>query len=143
MRQTRVSATTEQPEELVNLTLDKNGIIKDITDAKSQHALQNAWLEPEILSLLGTSATRAQIPKALADFSPLLIKAVLATEDERFYHHFGLDPVAIVRAAASNLAAGGVRQGGSTITQQLAKNLFRAGGPGRHPRFRRGRPHVL
>lgn len=53
-----------------------------------------------------------------------LIKAVLATEDRRFYEHFGLDLSATLRALAANWRAGGVVQGGSSITQQLAKNLF-------------------
>lgn len=53
-----------------------------------------------------------------------LIEAVTATEDRRFYHHFGIDPVGLARATYSNLQAGTVVQGGSTITQQLAKNLF-------------------
>jgi penicillin-binding protein 1A len=55
---------------------------------------------------------------------PYLIKAVIATEDRRFYHHFGVDPVGLARAAFRNFEAGGVVEGGSTITQQLAKNLF-------------------
>ena len=53
-----------------------------------------------------------------------LIKAVLATEDRRFYEHFGIDFYGTVRALMTNAKAGGVVQGGSTITQQLAKNLF-------------------
>jgi penicillin-binding protein 1A len=53
-----------------------------------------------------------------------LIKAVLATEDRRFYEHFGIDFYGTFRAFVSNTEAGGVVQGGSTITQQLAKNLF-------------------
>ena len=53
-----------------------------------------------------------------------LIKAVMATEDRRFYHHFGIDPLGLVRAVYRNLRAGAVVEGGSTITQQLAKNLF-------------------
>jgi penicillin-binding protein 1A len=53
-----------------------------------------------------------------------LIKAVLATEDRRFYEHFGLDFLGTIRALMTNARAGGVVQGGSTITQQLAKNLF-------------------
>ncbi len=58
------------------------------------------------------------------DISPLLIEAVLATEDHRFFYHIGLDPVGLLRAARRNWRSGGVVQGGSTITQQLAKNLF-------------------
>jgi penicillin-binding protein 1A len=53
-----------------------------------------------------------------------LIKAVLATEDRRFYDHFGIDFYGTFRAMITNAQAGGVVQGGSTITQQLAKNLF-------------------
>jgi penicillin-binding protein 1A len=61
---------------------------------------------------------------ALADFPDHLIKAVLATEDRRFYEHFGIDVAGTARALVSNAKAGGVVQGGSSITQQLAKNLF-------------------
>jgi hypothetical protein len=53
-----------------------------------------------------------------------LVKAVVAIEDRRFYSHFGLDPAAILRAAARNYQAGRIREGGSTITQQLAKVLY-------------------
>lgn len=50
--------------------------------------------------------------------------AMIATEDRRFFSHFGMDVIGLVRAMLANLRAGGVVQGGSTITQQLAKNLF-------------------
>lgn len=53
-----------------------------------------------------------------------LVNAVVATEDRRFFSHFGIDPFGIARAMVVNLAHGGVRQGGSTITQQLAKISF-------------------
>jgi len=55
---------------------------------------------------------------------PYLIQAIIATEDRRFFDHSGIDLFGIMRAALVNLRAGGVRQGGSTLTQQLAKNLF-------------------
>jgi penicillin-binding protein 1A len=60
----------------------------------------------------------------LEDFPDNLIKATLATEDRRFYDHFGIDVAGTARALITNAQAGGVRQGGSSITQQLAKNLF-------------------
>jgi penicillin-binding protein 1A len=63
-------------------------------------------------------------PLSLKEMSPFLPKAVIATEDRRFYHHFGLDPVGLVRAALTDLRARQIVQGGSTITQQLAKILF-------------------
>jgi penicillin-binding protein 1A len=53
-----------------------------------------------------------------------LIDAVIATEDRRFFKHWGLDPSGMIRAAFTNLSQGRVTQGGSTLTQQLAKNLF-------------------
>ena len=55
---------------------------------------------------------------------PYLIQAVIATEDRRFYSHWGIDPLGLMRASFRNASAGSVVEGGSTITQQLAKNLF-------------------
>lgn len=55
---------------------------------------------------------------------PYLIDAVIATEDRRFHDHFGVDPIGLTRALYRNYRAGAVVEGGSTITQQLAKNLF-------------------
>ena len=63
-------------------------------------------------------------PLRLKDFSPALPAAVVAVEDRRFYHHFGLDPLGLARAAWVNINAGRVVQGGSTLTQQVAKTLF-------------------
>jgi penicillin-binding protein 1A len=60
----------------------------------------------------------------LEEYPDHLIKATLATEDRRFYEHFGIDVSGTLRALLTNAQAGGVRQGGSSITQQLAKNLF-------------------
>ena len=63
-------------------------------------------------------------PLELAEMSPYIAQAVLATEDRRFYSHWGVDPIGLARALFVNLRAGHTVQGGSTITQQLAKNLF-------------------
>lgn len=60
----------------------------------------------------------------LDEMPDYLVLAVLSTEDRRFYEHFGFDVFGIGRAIVANLSAGGVVQGGSTITQQLAKNLY-------------------
>lgn len=62
------------------------------------------------------------IPLPEGELPPLLVDAVLAMEDKRFYRHRGVDPVGLVRAMWTNLRAGGVVEGGSTITQQLVKN---------------------
>ncbi len=58
------------------------------------------------------------------DLPPRVTTAFLAIEDRRFYRHWGVDPGGLVRASLANMRAGQVVQGGSTITQQLAKNLF-------------------
>ncbi len=60
----------------------------------------------------------------LKELPPHLPKAFIAIEDRRFYDHYGIDPLGIARAAMANVLRRGVSQGGSTITQQLAKNLF-------------------
>ena len=60
----------------------------------------------------------------LKDMPPALPAAVLATEDRRFYSHFGIDILGLLRATYANIRAGHLVQGGSTVTQQLAKNVF-------------------
>ena len=68
-------------------------------------------------AIIGTPVDAAKLPAHVRD-------AFIAIEDRRFYSHWGIDPRGIARAAFANLGSGGVRQGGSTITQQLAKNAF-------------------
>ena len=65
-----------------------------------------------------------EAPVVAARLNPLTPAAFVAIEDRRFYRHWGIDPRAIARAFVTNFQAGGVRQGGSTITQQLAKTSF-------------------
>jgi penicillin-binding protein 1A len=72
-------------------------------------------------------ASRGEAPGsnvALKDLPPHLPKAFIAIEDRRFYSHYGIDPIGIARAVVANVMHRGVSQGGSTLTQQLAKNLF-------------------
>ena len=72
-------------------------------------------------------ARRGAIKEAPVDvtkLNPLTPAAFVAIEDRRFYRHWGIDPRGIGRAMVANMQAGGVRQGGSTITQQLAKTSF-------------------
>ena len=61
---------------------------------------------------------------SLGEMSPFIPKAVVAIEDRRFYDHYGVDPVGIARAIVTNITHRRGKQGGSTLTQQLAKNLF-------------------
>lgn len=60
----------------------------------------------------------------LSDFSPFLPQAVIASEDSRFYWHFGVDPYGIARALVTNIIGGKISQGASTLTQQVARSLF-------------------
>ena len=73
--------------------------------------------------LLVNRGARGQAIK-LAQMPKFLPQAVIAIEDRNFYSHYGIDPSGLARAFFSNLRMGGVRQGGSTLTQQLAKNIF-------------------
>ncbi len=73
---------------------------------------------------IGTRGIRHNDSIPLNELPDHLIKAVLATEDRHFYDHFGIDLTGTLRALITNARAGGVVQGGSTLTQQLAKNLF-------------------
>jgi len=61
---------------------------------------------------------------SLQQMSPYIPEAVIAIEDRRFYSHFGVDPLGLARALVSNVLDGRISEGGSTLTQQLAKNLF-------------------
>ncbi len=79
--------------------------------------------EEPIAVFQGTSQ-RSQVWLPLAQFPRSVVDAVLVTEDRRFYHHRGIDFLAVIRAGGINLWHGKLRQGGSTITQQLARTLF-------------------
>ena len=72
-------------------------------------------------------ATYGQVVGEYVPFAKIprpVIAAALATEDRRFFHHFGIDPIGLLRAMAINIWHGDIVQGGSTITQQVAKNVF-------------------
>src|SRR5260370_748290 len=75
-------------------------------------------------SVLATRGEMAGANVSLKDLPPYLPKAFIAIEDRRFYSHYGVDPLGILRAAVANVLHRGVSQGGSTLTQHLAKNLF-------------------
>jgi len=75
-------------------------------------------------SVLAQRGEMAGANVALKDLPSYLPKAFIAIEDRRFYSHHGIDPLGILRAAVANILHRGVSQGGSTLSQQLAKNLF-------------------
>ncbi len=86
---------------------------------------ENSFVYAADGSLLGSiPAEQNRQPVALDQMSPLLTKATVAIEDKRFYSHSGVDYEGIVRAAVKNLQEGQIVQGGSTLTQQLVRNLY-------------------
>ncbi|MDB6061320.1 MAG: peptidase [Verrucomicrobiaceae bacterium] len=74
--------------------------------------------------LIGEFGEMRRTPVKLAELPPLFIKAVLAAEDDSFFHHHGVDVKSLARAASQLLASGHIQSGGSTITMQVAKNYF-------------------
>src|SRR5690606_5635940 len=81
-------------------------------------------LEPVEIAQINPDTGEDRLPVALSDVPQDLIDAIIAVEDQRFYTHYGIDPIGIARAMWSNLKAGSIVQGGSTLTQQLIKNLY-------------------
>jgi len=81
-------------------------------------------LEPEVVTGLYQRIWQERRVVKLAEVPPLLIKAILAVEDERFFTHVGVDPIGILRAMMVNIRHLSLQQGGSTLTQQLMKNFL-------------------
>jgi 1A family penicillin-binding protein len=79
---------------------------------------------PIAIGTTGQPVAEERVPVTLSEVPDRLVQAVVAVEDQRFYDHHGLDLKRIGGALVANIRAGGISQGGSTITQQLAKNLF-------------------
>ena len=97
------------------------------------HDTSEDWLKKQDLAVAFLDRTGAEVGRRgilhddsvpIAQMPPYLIQAVLATEDRRFFDHYGIDPIGTARALTVNANSSGVVQGGSTLTQQLAKNLF-------------------
>jgi penicillin-binding protein 1A len=116
-------------------TLGTGGLLLMLALAVSafRETSDEGWLKKSELAVtfldrygneIGSRGIKHNDSVPLEDIPDHLIKATLATEDRRFYDHFGIDFLGTFRALLTNARAGGVVQGGSTITQQLAKNLF-------------------
>ena len=112
-----------QTGQTVRLRLDGSQI-RDVVRLADGRPLGAVWLEPELLGSYegGVLGERREVPiHSLPEHVPA---AVLAIEDARFASHFGIDPIGLGRAMLVNLRGGRILQGGSTITQQVAKNFF-------------------
>ena len=102
----------------------RGGVIEEVRELPRGREVGAVLLEPEqVGSFYGGNREQRELV-SLDELPPHLIDAVLAVEDRRFESHVGIDPVRIGGALIANLRAGGIAQGGSTLTQQLVKNFF-------------------
>ncbi len=81
-------------------------------------------VEPEVIGRLLPDAPAERVEVTLDDVQPFVVKGLLATEDRYFYYHFGFDPIRIIEAAIVDLHSHRLRQGASTLTQQLARTFI-------------------
>jgi len=95
--------------------------VATLKDVRLQIPMQVYSADNELIAQFGE---KRRIPLTLKQIPPELVKAIIATEDSRFYEHHGVDPVGIFRATSVALFSGHASQGASTITQQLARNFF-------------------
>lgn len=111
------------PAQQVRITF-RSGAIVSVAAPKGGGEVANAALEPELLTSILSEQLENRRPVTLDQVPKIVQDAVVVTEDARFWHHPGVDPLGIFRAAFRNLRAGGVSEGGSTLTQQLVKNYY-------------------
>jgi penicillin-binding protein 1B len=102
----------------------RHGRISSIRSLDGRAALESYWLEPEVITTLSGYARSEQHLVRYQDVPKVLLDAVIATEDHRFFSHHGVNFVRLVRAALADLHPGRQLQGGSTLTMQLARDLF-------------------
>ena len=101
-----------------------NGRVTGLDDAGSGRPVSLVRLDPVMVGSFYPSHNEDRVLVKLEDVPPALTGALIAVEDRNFYTHHGIAPLSILRALLANIRAGGVVQGGSTMTQQLVKNFY-------------------
>ncbi len=109
---------------LVRINLDTDQTVDAIYDVGSHRAIYSTELEPELIGGIFQGNWKQRRLVRLSQVPPAFIDAIMAAEDHRFYEHGGLDLLRIVKAAWVDLTSRRIREGGSTLTQQLMKNFF-------------------
>lgn len=102
----------------------EDGRVQALTDHGNGRAIERFVLEPTLIGNLTAGEMQDRILLRLHEVPALLLDALITMEDRRFETHHGVDPLGILRAMVQNLRDGRVTQGGSTLTQQLVKNLY-------------------
>lgn len=101
-----------------------NGVISQIKLLDKGGNIQIVRLSPELIGKIFPLHDEDRVLIKYESIPQSLIKALIAVEDRNFYEHYGVDPIGIIRSVITNLLAGKIKQGGSTLTQQLIKNMF-------------------
>jgi penicillin-binding protein 1B len=111
--------------ELLLVQIKKGKIASILSSTRAEgRPVEQAELEAPVLATYYGDESREKWPVRIKDLPEHVVRAVLAAEDDSFYWHPGVSPTGIVRALFVNLRHGEVTQGGSTLTQQLVKNVF-------------------
>ncbi|HUA32853.1 MAG TPA: PBP1A family penicillin-binding protein [Candidatus Binataceae bacterium] len=111
------------PGEMIQLDIKSDQIVS-MEDPSSNHPIFSFELEPEMINGIFSGDWQQRHLVPLSQVPPSMIDAILAAEDHRFYEHHGIDVVRTIKAAYIDFTSHQVRQGGSTLTQQLMKNFF-------------------
>lgn len=116
-------AGTFQPQQRLRINFN-SGRVQSLRDIANNTPLTHIMFEPWLVTRLISGDREDRMLVTQDDVPELLIEALLLTEDRNFYQHKGVAPLAILRALWANIHAGKAVQGGSTLTQQLIKNMF-------------------